>query len=476
MRKTIFIVTVISVLWAFSVQAQEIFDLNKIRAAEPILDVVRDAPFDVYPLNQFTDWTSSEYLFIGGAAISPDARSLAFYGQFRQTFNNFVTDILCVYQFDANATQCYLTPESMASFGALVWSADSQYIAFTEENIRSGDETDIWIYEVQRRLLHNFTDDGINGISIDDTILIDILPTWNSFDGSLLFFRNVTSAGISPTYEVQRITRDELVARFDERQAAIDVAVQEYNASVESEIQLGFSTQIDETITISPTNLELVTTINHISNGGDLAVSFRDVAYGPTQIDAGGLFLAYAVNHENDISQSGVWLLDLASGTAIPLLTGDNLRTEEPDWVQSVQFASIQWTFDSTGLIIATNNQGATATYNSAYYFNIGAGTLNSILDYGILEDEAAFFSSEVPFFTPDSAVLLPDDTFFYFNRSTRDGLNAAPVPPPPTGSLPTQVTLNNTLTPESRTASSMGFNDEVIRVVLDINIITLSR
>jgi len=481
MKRRYLIAVLTALLMTMAVNAQDVFDLNKIREARPILDVVEQAPYTINPIDLFNDWANAEFLFVGGAAISPDARHLAFSGQFR-SITNFVTDYLCTYSFEANESRCYIVPEALASFGALVWSPDSQYIAFTEENIRGGDETDIWVYSMERHLLLNLTQDNVNGNLIEPEALIDVLPTWNPFDGSLLFFRNTTPSGVSPTYEVYRITQDEMNARFDEFQAAIDAAVQSAIDSQQPDEDsvaqpvTTFTMQMEEEMTLTPANLELVTTIDHIGAGSDIAVSFREAAFGPTQIDAGGLFMAYAVNNPDDITQAGIWLLDLNAGSSIPLLTGENVRSEEPEWVRNFTFTDIQWTFDSTGLLIVALNEGDTATYKSAYYFNISNGTLNSILDYGQLADEGAFFGSDVPFYVPDSAVLLPDDTFFYFNRSTRDMLNAAAVPPPPTGSIPTQITLPENLATEARTASSMGFNDEVIRVVFDINIVTLSR
>ena len=479
MKRRHLIALMTALLMTMAVNAQDVFDLNKIREARPIIDVVEEAPFTVYPLDIFNDWAGGDILFVDGASISPDARHLAFSGQFR-SITNLVTDYLCTYSFEADESRCYIVPETLASFGSLVWSPDSRYVAFTEENIRGGDETDIWLYSMERHLLLNLTQDNVNGNLIEPEALIDILPTWNPFDGSLMFFRNATPNGVSPTYEVYRITQDEMNARFDEFQTAIDAAIQ---ANIQGAEESGidqpvntFTVQMEEQMTLSPANLELVTTIDHIGSGSDIAVSFREAGFGPTQIDAGGLFMAYAVNNPNDITQAGIWLLDLNAGSSIPLLTGENVRSEEPDWIRNFTFTDIQWTFDSTGLLIIASNEGDTAIYKSAYYFNIASGTLNSILDYGQLADEGEFFSGDVPFYVPDSAVLLPDDTFFYFNRSTRDMLRAAAVPPPPTGSLPEQITLPENLVTEARTASSMGFNEEVIRVVFDINIITLSR
>ncbi|MBZ0309538.1 MAG: hypothetical protein K8I82_25975, partial [Anaerolineae bacterium] len=86
------------------------------------------------------------------AILSPDGSMLAWGAR---------GDGLCVFVFAESATTCTLWPEDYDRTATdLVWSADSQLLAFTESFFLNFREPDLWTFEVATGAFVNRTQDN----------------------------------------------------------------------------------------------------------------------------------------------------------------------------------------------------------------------------------------------------------------------------------------------------------------------------
>ncbi len=109
---------------------------------------------------------------------------------------------LCVYTFASAGKSCHDLPEAFSPYPyQLAWSPDETTIAFSENPIEFGYESDIWLLDVISGQVSDVTDDGLNGswrsMAAQGGVALDYLPFWDKTDGSLLFWR-VTPLGRSP--------------------------------------------------------------------------------------------------------------------------------------------------------------------------------------------------------------------------------------------------------------------------------------
>ncbi|MFW5748453.1 MAG: hypothetical protein ACOCYT_02435 [Chloroflexota bacterium] len=513
-------------------QPPQPFDIaSKIRNAIDLNEYLDTLVLDVEPEDIFQNWDNSEFRTIDGAAISPDASMMAWHSEIRERVSSQTTRVLCVHTFETTDVSCHLPPPTLETFSVLKWSPDSRYITFTENRLREADDTDIWLYDVATRALVNLTDDGVpapDAVSTEARPLVDFAPTWNPFNGMLYFFRDAEPGAIAPLYQVYSFTPQQIeavVADYNSQidallaargqtntaeatQAAVDAqatqvadqatlqAAQATQAAAavptftppapddgsglsrtpQDIAQTALTTEIVSQVQLTPPEPALMTTISNWGPGMVIADTTRETLFAPTHIDSGGLFMAIVVRNTNDPAQSGVWLLDLNTFDLINLASVTNFTGIVPPWAAQTTINNVQWAPDSTGVAISITIQGATAVYNNVLFYNLATGVLSPVVDLGELPDEADFFSGLASTLYPDSAVLLPDNSLFYFNRSARSLLHVAPIPPAPRGSVPTSLDLGRNLNQQGRLPSSVGFNDQVIRVIFDTNLIVLSR
>jgi hypothetical protein len=169
---------------------------------------------DVQNLREVLGQTSS-------GVLSPDGSTIAW------TEGNQ----LCLYTLVDDARDCFAPFTEDIPLSVPVWSPDSQRIAFTErlegaENAPTSslhlvNESDVWVFVIERQFFINFTDDGISGVwstetdwMLNPTIGLDLAPTWNPATGELLFFSIVEQTLI--LYKIHDTTLEQLfVVSFD---------------------------------------------------------------------------------------------------------------------------------------------------------------------------------------------------------------------------------------------------------------------
>lgn len=457
------------------------FDL--VTGVRDIIDVeayLENAALNVEPFDVFTDWNNSDFRTIENAAVSPNGAMLAWTGELNQRVTRELTDVICHHIFETNQSNCFLLPdERLTSVSPLNWSPDNRFITFTEDRILLNDESDVWVYSVSPQTLINMTDDMVTGPDYDTLVAkVDLAPTWSPFDSSLYLFRNTAPGGLSPIFDVYRFTAEQIDTTVA---AEAELLAELFPVSDPSELAERTPEAFDPATLPEPTDVpttpvpepELIVSLSGFPLNSSIAETYQETLRGATQIDNGSLFMAMAVNSESEPATSGIWLIDLNGRQLIPLVTMQPFIDSAPEWVIDYQITGITWANDSTGLAVAIAYQGPSAEFTNIYFYDIATGIVTPYVDYGPLENESLFFGGEAPFIKPDSAVLLPGNALFYYNRSSRDTLNAVNVTDT---ANPQRVNIGRQLTQQNRAPSSVGFSPDFIRVLLDKNLILIGR
>jgi hypothetical protein len=91
------------------------------------------------------------------------------------------SDGSCVRRVDGSGRRC------IEPFSGAVWSPDSTRIAYTED-VLSGLEPDVWVFDVESGDARNLTDDG-------DGAVVDVWPAWTADGKQVRFARGTAGAG-----------------------------------------------------------------------------------------------------------------------------------------------------------------------------------------------------------------------------------------------------------------------------------------
>lgn len=101
---------------------------------------------------------------------------------------------ICIYTMRGALERCIEIPDSVRSIDLerFRWSADSRYLAFTEDFIIRIDEPDIWVLDSETGNLTNLTDDQVSRSSLltaeNADSNLDFAPVWMQ-DGRVAFLR-----------------------------------------------------------------------------------------------------------------------------------------------------------------------------------------------------------------------------------------------------------------------------------------------
>lgn len=118
--------------------------------------------------------------------MSPDGASVAGIGPEKQ---------LCVWNLPALEPTCEEPSGRNINPDSIVWSPDGTAIAFTLDVFLRGEESDLFVYEIETGVSANLTDDGVEGSLFsggdnDATMLVDVMPAWTHDSQSLIFVRS----------------------------------------------------------------------------------------------------------------------------------------------------------------------------------------------------------------------------------------------------------------------------------------------
>ncbi|MFZ1768873.1 MAG: hypothetical protein WAU00_06735 [Caldilinea sp.] len=364
------------------------------------------------------------------AAISPDGAQIAWFNQTGRRADR--TGMICLFTF-ANADKtCHDMPTGAFRDWPyqLQWSPDSTTIAFTENPVQLGNDSDIWLFTAADGTFQNLTDDGVTGSWRGNAdALIDYLPSWNAADGSIVFWR-VKALGF-PNFEVAlyKVTpgsEAELVRDLTEALPQQILIFQQESFYLD-----GFSA-------VSPDGTKLAAIVNDVSGFG---------------------------------AQANLWVIDLTDDTVAPtpVMSFADYQSAVPNW-PGVPAAPVglSWTADSAGLVtVGFSNLGNSTPFMVFFYVDPAAGSFTPVVDFSGVEDSSAYFAtapdSDLPWraFSPWTGSLSPSGAkLLMLNDLTgRMGLFTSPLPP--TGGLPPVATAANesiasTVTRSSRAANGM--------------------
>ncbi len=316
----------------------------------------------------------------GYAAVSPDGSRLAWA---RQSGNgkDKVREV-CVFKFDNADKKCSQISGYTSYPYQLAWSPDSEYIAFTEDPVVLGDESDIWLYKVADGTIANSTDDGVSGsfrVAMDEgrPFTLDYLPMWNKTDGNLYFWRSLPSGMFTVTLQLFKMPAT----------GGEPVFVRDLTETFSQQLLLFDYTlfYLNGVSAISP-------------DGTKVAMVVRSA------MDA--------LNAPNN----GLWVVDLTSPDAAPKQVADMdaFQLGMPPWayVPAVPLG-LAWAGDSKGVVVFCNSNDMQIPLNLVYYADVDKAQVTPITNFSLEANREAFQMQPnevgVPprYYSPWSAAIL---------------------------------------------------------------------
>jgi len=308
---------------------------------------------------------------------------------------------------------CTTPPEKFHDYPyAFQWSPDSKLIAFTENPLQLGDESDIWIYDVAAGTYTDITDDNIEGFYRDQTgVELDYLPMWNKADGMLYFWRSVPDNAT--------LTSTKVLMKIDAKGGQPEV-VRDLSEKTGQAI-LAFDSEdwyLDGVSDLNPA-------------GNQIAVLVTDA------VDPYGSAL------------NGLWLVDLSSPDSTPkqLLTIQQFQTAAAPFQNLPTVpVGLSWTGDGKGIVAAGFSNDTHSPLITLYYIDIASGKVTPLVDFSQVPDLETFYSQTdeaglpMRYYSPWTAVMSPnrDNLLMYNDLGGVPGMLQAPLPA--TGSKPTVI------------------------------------
>jgi hypothetical protein len=343
------------------------------------------------------------------AAVSPDGAHLAWIqrsGSGRQSVGQF-----CLFTFANAGRQCFDAPEAFQSFPyQLFWSPDSGAIAFTENPIQLGLESDVWVFSVTDGSFANRTDDGVTGIwrTGADPFALDISPMWSP-DGSEIYFWRVEPLGnLEYNLGIYRVGIAE-----GEAETVADLSAS--LAGFLPMLQQEFLT-MDGMSALSP-------------DGTQVAALLTDATADPF-----------------GATTRSLWLIPMGESGAEPqqLMSGVDFQAALPAW-QTLPAGpqGLSWMADGVGLVVNAFANDTHAPLNVYYHVDTATGDATPVVDFSRAESLNALFEAgegEIPlrYYAPWSASLSPDNMSLIMYNDLGGTAGVLQAALPPTGELPT--------------------------------------
>jgi Tol biopolymer transport system component len=371
------------------------------------------------------------------ASLSPDGAHLVYFTEKGRGQDR--TGQICLYTFDTAAKMCYdLSGDLFLGYPyQLQWSPDSSMVAFTENPVEFGYDSDIWLFKVADGSFTNLTDDGQTGVWRQETGTpssnVDYLPAWNPADGQIYFWRFVSEGEyLKFTLGIYRVAPEggeaELVRDMTEAapQAALLFEQEKF---------------------------------------------FLD---GPSAISPDGQSLAalLTVTDEFGMLQTSLWTISLADAEAAPqeLMGPSAFNAALPAWQQyPAHPAGLSWTADGQGVLAMARSEDTHTPFTLFYYVDVVSGSTTPLVDFSGLADPEAYFEpapdSDISFryFSPWTGSLSPqgDKLLMVNDLGGIMGLLAAPLPPD--GALPVVSATTEESTSSTASRSSRSLDGKVL-------------
>ena len=355
------------------------------------------------------------------AALSPDGKQIAWFNQTGR--GKDLNGRICLFTFESAAKQCYDFPAGkfLGYPVSLQWSLDSKRIAYTENPLQLGYDSDIWVLNVADGAIADLTDDGVTGNwqyqAGAPQALVDYLPMWNPADGKIYFWRAIPQG--YPKYQFGL-----------------------YSIAPEG----GAPVQLADLTTVVPNQLPTF----------DYQLYYMD---GSSAISPDGTKIAVLLSIYSEMggSSANLSLIDLKQAAAAPkqLMTYENFQSAIPAWATlPANPRGLSWTADGKNVVVAALSSDISNKFPFLVFYNVAAdgSGYKPVVDFSGLADQSAYVAaapgSTLPWraYSPWTGSLSPkgDKVLMLNDLSGSIGLFTAPLPP--NGQLP----LISTTAPQS--------------------------
>ena len=347
---------------------------------------------------------------------------------------------LCIYTFNTAATECDVAADNYEGYPyAFFWSPDDKYIAWTENPIQLGYESDIWVFDTTTKEFENLTDDGVTGDWVaaePGSYMLDYLPMWNQQDGDIYFWRSIPdpSFALSMTLSI---------------------------------------------MSVSPASgvVELVREVQGPA-GGDLIWFNGEMWYmdGVSALSPDGsrvAVLAVSVDEDTGADENdGLWIVNVDDATMPPvqLVSSDGFQAANPSWSNAPLVPSgLSWAANGERLVVIAQNQDPQEALVVLYDVDAASGAVSPVVDFSDVPDISAYTAEPadggVPprFYSPWTASMSPDNEqlLMYQNIANVAGILVSPLPP--TGTLPGMDHESTTEDPVPTVRSSRSRDGKVL-------------
>ena len=410
---------------------------------EPAVSLAADSPVSVESARALPSVVEETDPWF--AALSPDGAHLAYYTEEGRGRDR--TGQICLYTFDTAAKMCYdLSRDLFLGYPyQLQWSPDSSMVAFSENPVEFGNESDIWLFKVADGSITNLTDDGQTGSWRQETGTpssnVDYLPAWNPVDGQIYFWRFASQGEyLEFTLGIYRVAPE-----GGEAELVRDLTQAVPRAALLFEQERYF---LDGPSAISP-------------DGQSLAALLT------TTDEFGALY-------------TGLWLIDLADAGAAPqeLMPASAFNAALPAWQQYPAHATgLSWTADGQGVLAVAQSEDTHTPFTLFYYVDVESGSITPVVDFSDLPDPEAYFEpapdSDIPFryFSPWTGSLSPQGDKLLMVNDLGGVMGLLTAPLPPDGALPvvSATTEESTMSTASRSSRSLDGKVLVYGLLLSV-------
>jgi hypothetical protein len=345
---------------------------------------------------------------------------------------------LCLYSFEGANNDCYISPEIYEGYPyAFAWSPADEYVAFTENPILLGYESDIWLFDVAKEEFVDRTDDGVEGDWIEaepGTYWLDYLPMWNETDDMIYFWRSVPITLPVFTLDLYRIAPEAGEAEL----------VRDLSDTFKGELPYfgGENWFMDGVSAISP-------------DGSKVAM------------------LLTSTLDPYDDPNNGLWIVDLKDESVPPqqLMTIHDMQRGAPAWAADFPLVPVglSWSGDSKGVVVMTYNQDEQVPMVVLYYVDVESGEATPVVDFSDVPDGEAYWSAvndvglTPRYYSPWTASMSPkgDALIMYNDLAGLSGVLTSPLPP--TGELPQLDYISQIFNTDGVTRSSRADDGKVL-------------
>lgn len=373
----------------------------------------------------------------GLATLAPDGSAIAFglrTGRGRDSESN-----ICIFTFADAGKVCHVVPAEYYNYPPkFIWSPDGAYIAFTEDPVTLGDESDLWVLTVADGSVANLTDDGLYGSYIDaeqGTFALDYLPMWGKHDGQIYFWRSIP-AGESSMQVTLGLYR--IAPTGGEPELVRDLTEYFYKQLLLYDNQSFFLDGVSD-LSDDGTKVAL------------LVRSFYDDMYSPA---------------------NGLWVVDLTDPESVPqqLMTMDDFQTALPQ-SQYLPATPLGLSFanDGKGVVALAESPEDHAPMVLFYYADLEANTFTPLVDFSDVVDLEQLYNDVsadglvLRYYSPWTGTVSHDgkSVLMFNDLGGVQGILVTPLPPD--GSLPSVLYSSETSYTSTDALSSTSSDDKVL-------------